>query len=52
MPEDTKYLSWFGQEKAQHPAGEGGLYYLHLSACSRGYKQVEIGSESQVSKYD
>jgi hypothetical protein len=28
MQEDTQNLSRFGQEKALHPAGEGGLYYL------------------------
>jgi hypothetical protein len=52
MQEDTQGLSWFGQEKAILPVGEGDLYFLHLSARSRGYKQVERKSESQVSEYD
>jgi hypothetical protein len=52
MQGDTKDLSWFGQEKALRPAGEGGLYYLVLGAHSRGYKRVERGSDSQVSEYD
>jgi len=29
-----KDLSWFGQEKALHPAREGVCIILHLSACT------------------
>ena len=29
-----KDLSWFGQEKALRPAGEGVCIILHLSACT------------------
>ena len=33
-------LSWFGQEKALRPAGEGGLYYLAPKCLYRGeYKR-------------
>jgi hypothetical protein len=28
MQEDTQDLSYFEQEKALHPSGEEGLYYL------------------------
>ena len=36
-----KDLSWFGQEKALHPAGEESLYYLAPKCLYRGeYKRV------------
>jgi len=31
-----KDLSWFGQEKALRPAGEGNLYYLAHKCLYRG----------------
>jgi len=31
-----KDLSWFGQEKALRPAGEGSLYYLSPKCLYRG----------------
>jgi len=35
-----KDLSWFGQEKALRPAGEGSLYYLAPKCLYRGeYKR-------------
>jgi hypothetical protein len=52
MQEDTQDLSWFGQETTLHLAGKETCIILHLSARSRGYKQVKRGSESQVSEYD
>jgi len=34
-------LSWFGQEKALHPAGDESLYYLAPKCLYRGeYKHV------------
>jgi len=40
-----KDLSWFGQEKALRPAGEGSFYYLAPKCLYRGeYKCVLTGS--------
>jgi len=41
-------LSWFGQEKALRPAGEGSLYYLAPKCLYRGeYKRgLEYGSST------
>ena len=41
-------LSWFGQEKALRPAGEGGLYYLAHKCLYRGeYKRgMKYGSST------
>ena len=41
-------LSWFGQEKALRPAGEGSLYYLAPKCLYRGkYKRgMEYGSST------
>jgi hypothetical protein len=48
MQVDTSLLYWFGLEEALLPAeGGGDLYYLHLSACSRAYKQSGIGKDSK-----
>jgi len=38
-----KGLSWFGQEKALRPAGEGSLYYLAPKCLYRG--EYERGME-------
>jgi hypothetical protein len=46
MQEGTQALFWFEQEKTLHLAGKETCIILHLSARSRGYKQVERVSES------
>jgi hypothetical protein len=49
MQKDTQGLSYFGQEKALLPAEDETYIILHLSARSRGYKQVQRGSEFEAS---
>jgi len=47
-----KDLSWFGQEKALRPAGEGSLYYLALKCLYRGeYKRgMKYGSSTAYAR--
>ena len=40
-----KDLSWFGQEKALRPVGEGVRVILHLSACT-GVNTSVVWSEA------
>ena len=41
-------LSWFGQEKALHPAGEGSLYYLAPKCLYRGEYKRGMECESST----
>ena len=41
-------LSWFGQEKALRPAGEGSLYYLAPKCLYRGEYKRGVECESST----
>jgi hypothetical protein len=43
-------LSWFGQEKALHPAGGRDLYFLAPRCLRRGYKLAREGDEPRSQK--
>jgi hypothetical protein len=52
MQEDTRFILVWAREDPISSEGDETYITMHLGAHSRGYKLVERGSRSQVSKYD